>query len=113
MVQELLKSGRGNAIKSDDLLELLDVDRRSFYSMVHKERKAGAVIIGDNAGYYLPRERAEVEAYLRRAENRAKHDLEATKAARRLLRKMKGQSELFPAKKTPSDSPESQTTDTP
>lgn len=56
MITELLGRGRENRKTTEELLSVLQIDRRAFFSVLKEERRAGNIIISDKAdggGYWL------------------------------------------------------------
>lgn len=56
MITELLGVGRENRKSAEELLSVLKVDKRTFYSVLKEERRQGNVIISDKTdggGYWL------------------------------------------------------------
>ena len=64
MVQEILKTGKENALSPEYLANILKLGTiRALQKQVEKERKEGAVILSSSVspgGYYLPGSRREV-----------------------------------------------------
>lgn len=89
MVQEILKTGKENALSPEYLANILKLGTiRALQRQVEKERREGAVILSSSVppgGYYLPGSRREVEEFIRTLENRADGTLEALDSARKYL----------------------------
>lgn len=90
MVQEILKTGKENALSPEYLTARLNLGTvRALQKQVEKERKKGAVILSSSVppgGYYLPGSRYEVTEFIRTLENRAGGTMEALGSAREYLK---------------------------
>lgn len=90
VVMETLRTGKENAISSQELCDYLGFDSvRELQHEIARERKAGAVILStcqDGGGYFLPGNDREVRQFIRTLENRAKNTFVALRSARGLLR---------------------------
>lgn len=93
MIQELLKTGKENAISTPDLLALCGFDSlRELRRVVSRERRAGAVILSNcKGGYYLAGNRDEVEEFVRLQDKKARSIMVAIQSARRYLQTVDGQ----------------------
>ena len=98
MIKEILNTGRGN--------------KRTVYARIARERAAGALIIGCNDGFYLAENEDDLEYYAARSRARGAKTIAAGTAARKELKKTKGQGVLFPTTDTTRQAPET-TTDEP
>lgn len=87
-IMGLLPEGKRNAISSDALTRLLHLNsKRELQQRIAKERKAGALILSSSTGgYYTSTDPAEVAAFVRTLENRAKQTFLVLRTARRFLR---------------------------
>lgn len=86
IIAPLLKVGKKNSILADELCSVLNIDdKRSLYSMIETERRAGALIIGSSRGYFLPETVREITAYTARVHKRIKTERENVKAFERAL----------------------------
>lgn len=76
MIHELLNTGAENAINGRDICTLLDIDRRDLQAAVNRERRAGQPICantggGNKAGYFLAKDKREMQAYCNSLQHRA------------------------------------------
>ena len=93
-ILDYIPRGQENAVSMADLAAAIGTDERTVRKIIEKARLEGAVIIGDNSGYYKPASRQELEPYVHRIEKKARKILAAVGAGRRLLREMPGQQEI-------------------
>lgn len=95
-VVSLLPRGKENAISTSELINLSGCSSaRELQQIIAKERCAGAIICsGSKRGYWLPKDRKEVEEFCRTMDKRAKNIFNATKSAKRYLELPEGQQEL-------------------
>ena len=66
MISEMLTEGKENAITGREICGLLGISGRELMAAVERERRAGAAIcasMGENPGYYLAKNRSEMENY--------------------------------------------------
>lgn len=66
MIREVLGTGAESAIPGRELCEVLGISSRDLMSAVERERRDGAPICassGSNPGYYLAKDKSEMEAY--------------------------------------------------
>lgn len=67
-IAAVLNYGRQNAIKSSQLEQFFNVDRRTIGAQIERERRAGMPICAsknaETGGFYLPANEEEVEAYI-------------------------------------------------
>lgn len=108
-VESLLHKGRANPLTATELAELLKVHKRTVFAMIHREREAGALIIGCNDGFYLAESREDLEYFEKRSKARALNYMKTGKTTRRELKKTKGQGELFPDKEDTRQDPDTTT----
>lgn len=74
MIHELLTEGRENARTGRELARHFNCDIRHISAAVERERREGHPICaasGENPGYYLPADAAELENYCKRLKGRA------------------------------------------
>ena len=74
MIQEVLNTGRENAITGQELADFYKCDIREITERIARERREGAPICAatrGKPGYYLPETREELEAYCERLKGRA------------------------------------------
>ena len=102
----MLKHGRDNAITSAELAERLQIDKRTVFNRIRRERAAGALIIGCNSGFYLAEDHKDLEAFAIRSQRRGVSTISAGTIARRELKKTRGQGVLFPTTDTTRQAPE-------
>ena len=96
-VFQALTYGRGNAIKSRVLAELLGYKSvRELQKQVEAERAAGYVILCDSngAGYYLSDDPAELARFTRTLNARARTTIKAAKSAQMALDAATGQESM-------------------
>ncbi len=91
LLLDCLYPGAENAIPSKDLLTMIGLtNTRELRRVVADARRAGAVILSDRSGYYLPSdgEQGQQEAadFLRMIEAKAAATFQAGDSARRFLR---------------------------
>lgn len=96
LFQNILQHGAENAIRAQDLADVLGLsDVRSVGEMIAREREAGAVILSDCRGYFLPAEgdqgRDEAARFVSTLRARALNTLKATKSAKAYLDALPGQ----------------------
>jgi len=96
MIAECLKIGKENATSSEGLCISLGFrTKRELVKKISQERQQGAVICSSvEGGYYLPKDKQEIQEFIRTLESRGRHTLAALKSARKELRKMDGQQEI-------------------
>ena len=90
------KRGKENAVSSAALAEAVGFrDIRSLQADIAKSRAEGQVICSSTTGgYYLPADRAEIEAFIHSLEARAKNTFGAIRSAREAVRHIEGQLSL-------------------
>lgn len=93
MVADLLQIGKENAISTSELCCRMGFDTsRELRLAVARERKAGAVILSScSGGYYLPRNKEEVEEFIRAQDKKARSIMCALQSARAYIRTLEGQ----------------------
>ena len=86
-IESLLRRGKENAISTKDLVKLSgSKSARHLQERISDERAAGAIICsGSGQGYWLPKNRKEIQDFCTTMEKRAKNIFVATKSARRAL----------------------------
>ena len=87
-IMAILPEGKKNAISSDALTRVLHLkSKRELQQRIARERKAGALILSSSTGgYYTSTDPAEVAAFVRTLENRAKQTFLALRTARKFLK---------------------------
>lgn len=95
-IADLLKRGKENAISTKELVRLSGCGTvRNLQERIAEERCAGAIICsGSGAGYWLPKDRKEIEDFCKTMEKRAKNIFNAVKSARKALELPEGQQEI-------------------
>lgn len=91
---DMLPKGKAQAVKMSTLAAALHISDRDVRKLIHEARCNGAVIIGDNNGYYLPDSREELLPYYLAARKRSVSGLKSLKAAKRKLEEFKGQQKI-------------------
>ena len=90
-IVDMLPKGKRNAVKMSALAAALHTSERDVRRLIHEARCSGAVIIGDNHGYYIPETREELLPYYFTARKRSVSGLKALKAVKRKLEEFNGQ----------------------
>lgn len=95
-ITEILKVGKENAISTTDLVRLSGCSSaRDLQQRIAQERNEGAIICsGSKKGYWLPKNRAEIEEFCKVMDNRAKNIFNATRSAKRALDMPEGQQSI-------------------
>lgn len=95
-IASLLRRGKENAISTKELVSLTGCGTiRELQARIAKERSDGAIICsGSGAGYWLPKNRQEIEDFCAIMEMRAKNIFNAVRSARKALELLEGQQEL-------------------
>lgn len=95
-IVSLLKTGKENAISTKELLRLSECGSiRELQKRIAEERSSGAIICsGSGAGYWIPKNRKEIEDFCKTMEKRAKNIFNATRSARKYLDLPEGQIDL-------------------
>lgn len=82
-IADLLSHGAENGITLRHLEKLTDLPGREVRRQIERERRAGALIISDNAhGYYLTDDPAEAERFAKSMEHRAREVSRTARAIR-------------------------------
>lgn len=96
MIEKFLLEGKQNAIKSQQLADLVGCKSvRELQEIIATERATGSVILStcqNGGGYFLPSNLREVKDFVVTLENRGKNTLLALKSAKAYLAQM-GESE--------------------
>ena len=92
-IADLLKRGKENAIPTKDLVKMSgSMSVRHLQQRIAQDREEGAIICsGSKQGYWLPKNRKEIEEFCATMDKRAKNIFNATKSARRALNMPEGQ----------------------
>ena len=95
-IESLLPIGEENAISKERLIELTGCGSvRELRRRIAVERKNGAIICsGTKGGYWIPKNREEIEQFCKIMDKRAVQIFDATKSAKHYLKKVQGQQEL-------------------
>lgn len=91
-----LKRGKENVISKNELMRIAGFkNERDLRRDIARSREAGQIICSSPArrggGYYLPKNRQEIEEFVSTLENHAKNTFKAISAAREALKNMEGQ----------------------
>lgn len=92
-IMNLLPVGKENAISTADLVRLMGCkSARDLQERIAYERNHGAVICsGSGRGYWKPKDRQEIQEFVRTMDARALNTLRAAKSAREALKIPAGQ----------------------
>lgn len=94
MIEKFLLEGKQNAIKSQQLADLVGCKSvRELQEIIAAERATGAVILStcqNGGGYFLPGNLREVKEFVVTLENRGKNTLLALESARKYLEQSGG-----------------------
>lgn len=96
MIHELLEQGRDNARTGRELAHVLGCTLRDISAQVERERREGFPICaatGDNPGYYLAADAAELETYCSRLKGRAIEVFKTRQALIRVLKQLQARQE--------------------
>lgn len=92
-IMNLLPVGRENAISTEELVRLVGCNSsRELQEYIASERNRGALICsGSGKGYWRPKNRQEIQEFVRMMDARALNTLRAAKSARAALKVPAGQ----------------------
>ena len=92
-IMNLLPTGKENAISTTELVRLTGCkSARDLQERIAYERNHGAVICsGSGRGYWKPKDRQEIQEFVRTMDARALNTLRAAKSARAVLKIPAGQ----------------------
>lgn len=91
-ISDLLRPGSGNGIRLSELVQLIGEDERSVRRRIQGERKAGKLILSDNAsGYFLPASADDVRRFVRSMSRRAREISAIALVAEDVLAQAEGQ----------------------
>lgn len=95
-IASLLPFGEENAVATDQLVKMTGCkSARELQQYIARERDLGAVICsGSGRGYWRPKNRQELQRFVKTMRNRALNTLKATKSARSALKAAEGQQEI-------------------
>lgn len=93
LIQRLLPIGRENAITTEELVKLSGCgSARELQQRIAWEREQGAIICsGSGRGYWIPKNRQEIQDFVKTMDARALNTLKAARSAKRALRVPDGQ----------------------
>ena len=99
LFSQILPTGAENAVSTAELMEQLGMsDERVIRKMISEERAAGAVILSNTGGYFLPSEgergRQEAAKFIATVTKKGAHTLMAARSAQAFLDKLPGQMEI-------------------
>lgn len=86
-----IRKGEENAIHREELAKLTGMRERELRIIIERLRRSGAVIASSQAGYYFPADEAELSAFVRKEERRARSIFYTLKNARKSLKDTKRQ----------------------
>lgn len=95
-IMNLLPVGKENAISTADLVRLTGCkSARELQERIALERNAGAVICsGSGRGYWRPKDRQEIQEFVKTMNARALNTLRAAKSAKAVLKVPAGQQDF-------------------
>lgn len=95
LIKGLLPVGKENAITTQDLVKLSGCgSARELQQHIAYEREHGAIICsGSGRGYWKPKNRQEIQQFVKTMRNRALSTLKATRGAKKILQTMENQQE--------------------
>lgn len=95
LIEGLLPVGKENAITTQDLVKLSGCgSARELQQHIAYEREHGAIICsGSGRGYWKPKNRQEIQQFVKTMRNRALSTLKATRGAKKILQTMENQQE--------------------
>ncbi len=87
-IMSLLPVGKENAISTTDLVRLTGCgSARELQQRIASERNCGALICsGSGRGYWRPKNRQEIQEFVRTLDARARNTLRATQSAKAVLK---------------------------
>lgn len=95
MIQELLNTGKANAMTTNQIMRVCGFKRkRDVSEQIAHERANGAIICStttEGGGYYLPADRMEILEFVHSMDGRAIKIFKAVKSAKRYLKIPEGQ----------------------
>ena len=91
-IAELLRPGSENGTRLSELVQLTGEDERTVRRRIQRERKAGKLILSDNAsGYFLPASADDVRRFVRSMSRRAREISAIASVAEDVLAQTEGQ----------------------
>lgn len=96
LIQGLLPIGRENAITTEELVKLSGCgSARELQQRIAREREQGAIICsGSGRGYWIPKNRQEIQDFVKTMDARALNTLKSARSAKMALRVPEGQQEM-------------------
>lgn len=96
IIEQLLPIGRENAITAQELVKITGCGSvRELQQRIACERNQGAIICsGAGRGYWKPKDRQEIKAFIQTMDARAWNTLKATASAKKALRVPEGQQSM-------------------
>ena len=95
-IEGLLPVGRENAVTTEQLVRMTGCgSARELQQRIAYEREHGAIICsGSGRGYWRPKDRQELQQFVKTMDNRAFNTLKAAKSAKRALKVPEGQQSM-------------------
>lgn len=96
MIYELLTPGEENAMRGKDICLMLRLKPRDLTSLVERERRQGKPICastGKNPGYFLARNKGEMERYCASLRHRAGEIFATRRACQKMIDSLPGEAE--------------------
>lgn len=84
-IKAMLKTGEGDAVSRSELAAMLNENERTVRKTIEYLRRSGTVIASSDRGYFYPETAAELTAYIRKEENRARQTDSVLDSAREML----------------------------
>ena len=95
LIYDRLRVGPENGKGLRELTSEMGVNERTVRQMIHRERKAGKLILSDNQhGYFRPASEHEIRRFIGSMSHRSKEIAAVSKAAEDALAKMNGQGQI-------------------
>lgn len=94
-ILEFIPHGRKNAIRRDDLRDIIGVTDREMRVMIADARKKAPIVnLSDGCGYYIPDDKDDLLKYILQEQARAKKILNNIRIACKEFNKITGQMTL-------------------
>ena len=81
--------GQENAVHLSELIRISGMTDRELRKTIEYIRRQGIVILSGNSGYYFPADEAELKAFVRQEEHRARSILVTLRPAKHYLYRLK------------------------
>lgn len=95
LIYDRLRVGPENGKGLRELTSEMGVNERTVRQMIHRERKAGKLILSDNQhGYFRPASEHEIRRFIGSMSHRSKEIAAVSKAAEDALAKISGQGQI-------------------